>query len=186
MSDVAGIIALLDKHTPKGALERIRMSPAEVRRAAARSALAGRRKGGRLPEHVVRAMHADYLNLCSTDRAGALYRRCGDALQKVFTRRGLPMIKPAPSPTKEYRGTVFHRDPHGQYRKAVMVNGRRSTTWLHRVMWTDLHGPIPAGHEVTFADFDRDNVTPANLICLPKAEVGSRSRRRYLARKGAK
>lgn len=39
----------------------------------------------------------------------------------------------------------------------------------HELIWEGLHGPIPPKHIVIFADGDRNNFEPDNLVCIPNA-----------------
>ena len=68
-----------------------------------------------------------------------------------------------------YRGVIYRRYPH-----ARAVSDRlyyRATTgdraYLHRVVYTVVHGPIPTGYRVVHKDGDPANNTPPNLVALP-------------------
>ena len=40
---------------------------------------------------------------------------------------------------------------------------------LHRLLWAEAHGPIPAAHVVVFIDGDSDHLDIANLACIHRA-----------------
>ena len=40
----------------------------------------------------------------------------------------------------------------------------------HRLIWEELHGPIPEGYIVTFLDGNKQNLEPANLALISKSE----------------
>lgn len=48
--------------------------------------------------------------------------------------------------------------------------GALGWTTLHRILWEDAHGPVPAGHCLRFKDRDKLNVELANLECITLAE----------------
>lgn len=201
MSNIAETLSLLDKHTPDPVLARIGLAPSrvrvlasalapltaeEARRAAARVALRtmpkGCWEGERLPDQVVRAMYADYLQTRSTPAVGKIYGRSATAVQTIFRRRGLKVGFRAERPAVEYRGRVWHLDNSGRYYRVTV--GRR-VLFLHKVVWEDANGPVPAGHMVTFLNGDNHDLSPENLVCLSRAEVSSLHRRRVLAQKAA-
>jgi hypothetical protein len=45
---------------------------------------------------------------------------------------------------------------------------------VHRVIWTHLHGEIPAGHVVDHRDGDKGNNNPENLQCISQSENAAR------------
>lgn len=55
-------------------------------------------------------------------------------------------------------------------------------TWRgkHVLVWESLHGPVPPGHVVIFADRDRRNFAPKNLLCLSRAELAVMNKRRLI------
>ena len=53
--------------------------------------------------------------------------------------------------------------------------GARGWRPLHRILWQDAHGPIPAGHIVVFRDRDRLNVCLENLELITLAEIMRRN-----------
>ncbi len=42
----------------------------------------------------------------------------------------------------------------------------------HRLIWEELHGPIPEGYIVTFLDGNKQNLEPANLALISRGEHG--------------
>lgn len=60
--------------------------------------------------------------------------------------------------TDEHKGSADNRHGHD-----------KNYRLKHEVIWEKLHGPIPPKHIVIFADGDRTNFDPDNLICVPNA-----------------
>jgi hypothetical protein len=50
--------------------------------------------------------------------------------------------------------------------------------YKHAVLWTEAHGQVPAGHNVIFADGNKQNFSLDNLVLVTNAELA------YLNRKG--
>lgn len=55
------------------------------------------------------------------------------------------------------------------------VGGYFANKWkdllrLHQRVWTEAHGPIPAGHHIHHRDGDKSNNRLENLVCLTPAE----------------
>lgn len=77
------------------------------------------------------------------------------------------------SETFEYNGKIYRRYPNSK-RRSDRVYFKRSitggTVWLHRQIWIDAHGEIPAGHHIHHKDENPDNNTLENLECLSAAE----------------
>lgn len=46
-------------------------------------------------------------------------------------------------------------------------------TWRakHIVLWESVHGPVPSGHAVIFADRDKQNITLENLLLVSRAQL---------------
>lgn len=49
----------------------------------------------------------------------------------------------------------------------------------HSVIWEKEHGPIPKGHVVIFADGNKRNFDPANLVCVSRSELIRLNEQRY-------
>ncbi|MBI5771896.1 MAG: HNH endonuclease [Verrucomicrobia bacterium] len=196
MSAAAEILALLAKHEPPAtAVTKIGLTPAQVRALAAqcrpvelptpqeaRRGLArlvrdGRRdRSGRrgawgrrgLPEHVWRAMYAEYCAGRSCAEVAAIFGGTRQSVHEVFRVRGL-RLRPRHLRLHakiEYRGRAYTPGKNGYYR--ATAGDRRP---LHRALWEDAHGPIPAGWQVTFKNADHGDLRLDNLECLPIADV---------------
>lgn len=63
-------------------------------------------------------------------------------------------------------GTVV-TDPDGYLRRKT-PEGKWEL--LHRLLWEEANGPIPAGHKVTFLDGNKENVSLENLVLVTNAE----------------
>jgi hypothetical protein len=46
---------------------------------------------------------------------------------------------------------------------------------VHLVLWESLHGPVPAGHAVTFKNGDRTDIRPDNLELLHRRDLMARN-----------
>ncbi len=55
-------------------------------------------------------------------------------------------------------------DRHG-YTIRKMTETGKTSDWvsLHRLLWTEAHGPVPVGHYVRFKDGNKRNITLENL-----------------------
>lgn len=69
-----------------------------------------------------------------------------------------------------YRGVLYRRYPHARYppdRTYYRSTSAHGKQYLHRVVYTHTHGPIPPGYRVIHRDGDPTNNSPANLVALP-------------------
>ena len=68
-----------------------------------------------------------------------------------------------------------------------MIKTDTGIEYLHRYLWAQTHGPIPAKHKVQFIDGDCGNVVIENLRCLSMAqamrEAGAKSDAKERGRK---
>lgn len=78
--------------------------------------------------------------------------------------------KLGPRETIVYRGYKYGRYPEAAQRDKRVYFHSRARGYLHRVVWTDHNGPIPAGHEIHHVDHDTLNNDPSNLACVPRSE----------------
>jgi hypothetical protein len=71
----------------------------------------------------------------------------------------------------------------GYRQRKVTDTGYPPADWeeVHRLVWQEHHGPIPAGHVVTFIDGDRLNCTIGNLELVSRADHAARSKLGYCA-----
>lgn len=76
----------------------------------------------------------------------------------------------------EYGSKVYRRYPDSK-KRSDRVYFKRSITggtiWLHRQIWSDVHGEIPVGAHIHHADGNPLNNDISNLECLsPKEHIG--------------
>lgn len=81
------------------------------------------------------------------------------------------------------RRRVNHREPSktpsGPYRMVdVVVNGRRYTEYVHRIVWMLHHGVIPEGKVIDHIDRDKLNNTIENLRLVSHSDNYKNSERR--------
>jgi hypothetical protein len=126
-----------------------------------------------LPASLVEAMWNDYQRVKSLEKVGVLYHRTRQGVYQIFHGRGYKLNKQSFLPVVEYRGRKYTRGKDGYLRDTIFRNRDRvgAEAFLHRRMWVDLHGPIPAGWQVSFKDGNNQNCVPGNLFCLPLPEV---------------
>lgn len=145
------------------------LSPDEVRRAMARQVKPRSVGRGGLPDYVVKAMYADYLQLKSLAKTGKVYGRTRQAMFDIFASRGLALLPRKFHAKISYGGRNWAPGKHGYYR--ATQRKRTTAELLHHQVWIDVHGAIPAGHQVFFKDGDKTNFALENLGCLPIREV---------------
>lgn len=180
------------------ALARVKLSPEQVRRMAiaaapltpeqtrlalAKHTRAAKRGGwgrGGLPEHVVRAMYAEYQKGASCTGVAKIFGGTRQSIFEVFKSHGLALRERKPAPTICYRGQTFSRMHDGYFRLRLP---KQPSVLLQRKIWEDAHGPIPPGWQVFFHDGDRMNIAIDNLRCLPIGEVIRDQPRREKLRK---
>jgi len=127
-----------------------------------------------LPAEVIAEMYADYQSGLSLAEVGVKHNRSRQSMFCVFQARGLALR------AKEFKPVVIHNGrkytpSKGEYlRDTIYRGGARGTEkQLHRVIWEEHYGPIPAGHQVMFKDGDKRNVAIGNLYCAPVREVSA-------------
>jgi hypothetical protein len=62
-------------------------------------------------------------------------------------------------PAFRFNGRVYRKHDGGRY----YTTGRRK---LHRDVWEYFNGPIPQGYQIHHKDFDTDNNSVDNLVCV--------------------
>jgi hypothetical protein len=68
----------------------------------------------------------------------------------------------------------------------VKVKTRNPRTWKfkHRLIWEKAHGKIPKGHTVLFADRNRLNFNPDNLLLVSRGELAVMNRQDLISAHG--
>lgn len=66
----------------------------------------------------------------------------------------------------------------GYLQRKISDTGYPPRDWkpVHRMLWEESNGPIPAGHVLIFKDGDRTNIVLSNLVLLSRAELAARNR----------
>lgn len=123
-------------------------------------ALKGRQGRRGMPEHLVRQMYADYLELKSLRLVGRKYGRTRQSMFSLFTDHGLKLNGRNMHPRIEYGGRVYTTRKSGYYHATT-----EPRTALHHQIWLDAGRTIPAGYQVSFKDGDKTNFDLANLFC---------------------
>src|SRR4051812_34508144 len=113
------------------------------------------------------------------------------------------MGKHGPNEAIEYNGKRYRRYPQSPNRRlrlyfvrTAKANGRQWPEYLHRTIWEEAHGPVPAGHHVHHRDENTLNNDISNLSLITATEhlrqhasdpgrVAESRRNIHLARKGA-
>ncbi len=122
-----------------------------------------------LPASVVAVMWADYQRFNSLEKVAALHGRTRQSIYTTFKNRGYELNKQKRHEPVIYQGRKFTPGKGGYLRDTVRIKGRE---WeLHRLMWSDAHGPIPDGHQVSFKDGNNQNCVLDNLFCAALPDV---------------
>ncbi|MEI8064587.1 MAG: HNH endonuclease signature motif containing protein [Verrucomicrobiota bacterium] len=128
-----------------------------------------------MPRQWIDLMYADYQSGLSLVEVAAKHDRTRQALFDIFKRRGLKLRAKKFNPQLVYRGRKYTLDSNDYYRDTIYRSGKYTAeTFLHRRIWSDHNGPIPAGHTVCFKDGDRKNCTIENLELLSHDEQQQR------------
>lgn len=116
-------------------------------------------------------MYSDYKAGMSLAQVGKKHgRRTRQAVYDIFKTRGYELR------TKKLEGLVrrfgisFTFDGHGCLRGSKA--GKR--VYLHRMVWEEVNGPLPADHVLTFKDGNRANVELENLELVPMSMMSRR------------
>jgi hypothetical protein len=62
------------------------------------------------------------------------------------------------------------------YAEVKVGPGKNAWKSKHTLIWEAANGPVPEGHVVMFADGDRSNFDPDNLLLVSRAEIGLMNR----------
>ena len=62
---------------------------------------------------------------------------------------------------------------HGYLQRKVTDTGQSKADWVevHILVWTTAHGPVPAGHVVTFKDGNKAHIALDNLELVARADL---------------
>lgn len=184
MNDFAPILHLLEKYAPK---PRPQLPPAsEIRVAVVRQAFAGNKGKRPYADGIIKVAHAEYMAGGSAKEAAAAFGMCRSNLTSLFRRRGL-LSKRNLQPRIVHNGIAYAFDGSRYYRQC----GRGCQhVYLHKVLWIERHGAIPAGHRLVIVDGTRPaDFSDANVRLVTEAEyrqhvIGSRWAK-YRARRAA-
>jgi hypothetical protein len=131
-----------------------------------------------LPASDVAILAADYARLGSLEKVGAVHGRSRQSIYQIFKAHGVARnARRDAKPTVEHGGRKFTLDDNGYYRetagrgRAKARHGRE--VMLHRIIWEEHNGKIPAGHWVVFRDHNRLNCAIENLLCLSRSRAQS-------------
>lgn len=137
-----------------------RMEMAEMRRITGRTATALR----------ARAAILGIKRIDSPDRKAA--HRAHSEHMKAKRESGYRNSTAVPIGTESMQGGKL-------FRKVSDSGETRDWKLAHRLVWEELHGPIPAGHIIVFRDGNSQNLEPSNLEMITEAE---RMRRHSIVR----
>ncbi len=173
MSEVAGVLAFMDRMTerlyPALAMESQKRGVVAMRRAAASAALdyvvTHRGRGRKIPKYAVETIAKDYLEVGHSE-ASKLYRRKRNTLRRLCARHKVSLRPRGPNQSKKkHKRVIYALDRRGYYRETTQ--GRQKFT-LHRKIWEDANGLIPAGFSVKFA--------VDNLVAMTRGEASRLTR----------
>ena len=126
-----------------------------------------------LPVETKQAMMADYYRLRSLAQVAALYGRTRQAMWEILTTAGCRFYKKNPLASIVYKGRKFTPGKGGYYRDTAIRSTKPNgfEVQLHRQIWVDHNGAIPAGYQVGIKDGNKANCAVENLMCLPLSEI---------------
>lgn len=87
------------------------------------------------------------------------------SMHKILSRRGVEMRQRTPKDVVEWKGRKFTLRENGYYAE---TSGERE--YLHRAIWIDAHGAIPAGYEVHHRDENKSHNSLGNFELLTAIE----------------
>jgi len=132
------------------------------------------RKG--YPFEYVIECYACYLLLRSLSKVARIYGVTRQSIYEMFATRGLWFFPRSFKSIVEYNGRKYTPGKNGYLRDTIFRRGRKQgEALLHRRVWEQHHGPIPAGYQVGFRDHNKMNCSIRNLICLPHGRMSSRN-----------
>lgn len=130
-----------------------------------------------LPDEWVAQMYADYKRLGSLAKVGALHNRTRQNMFSIFQTAGLKLRSRNLQRQRRYKGRSYTLDAQGYWRDTVYRSAHyEPKTFLHRRIWIERRGPIPAGHTIVFKDGDRSNCRLSNLQLMPRRQQQDRVR----------
>lgn len=128
-----------------------------------------------MPPEVKAAMLADYYELRSLEKVAAKWGRTRQAMWENLRRAGCKFFLKNPQAFIIHHNRKFTPGKGGYFRSTQ--HDTKTTKrlglerMLHRQVWIDHHGAIPAGHQVGFKDGNKANCVIDNLICMPLADI---------------
>lgn len=127
-----------------------------------------------MPKVFLDLMYADYQRLNSCTKTANLWGVKRQSVFCLFKTHGLKLNPRNFKPFRIHDGVKYTQSKGGYWRDTRSGRGNQggpTARWLHHEIWTAAHGPVPAGHQVSFKDADPSNCDLANLFCAPVAEV---------------
>lgn len=118
----------------------------------------------------VAEMYDCYIDGMSLQTIAKLYETTRQSVYDVFRSRGYKLRTKKKKGLMIKFGISFTLDGHGTLRGSK--DGKR--VYLHRMVWEEKNGPIPAKHVLLFKDGDRRNIDISNLELLPMAMMSRR------------
>jgi hypothetical protein len=132
-------------------LNRIGLTPDALGRLVVKSVPKGSCGRRGLPDCVVNTMWSDYQRLNSLEKVGKIHGRTRQSVYDLLSRRGFKLNVKKFQPVVIYNGRKYTPGKNGYLRDTIYRRGQKQgEAQLHRVMWADVHGPIPAGFQVSF------------------------------------
>lgn len=166
MSDHSSILALMAKYEPP---PKPRLPPADdIRVAAAKQVLHKRNgRGWRVPAYAVKSMRVIYDKVGSLEATGRIFGVHKSDVGRLLRRNGMSVGPTEAHPTITHNGVKYRFNGSRYY---VMCGRGNQNTQLHRVIWEERHGPIPAGHKLAFLTSNYHDMSDANFRLMTKAE----------------
>lgn len=161
MSSFDAIAALLEKHKPK---DRPQLPTAdEIRLAVTKAAFKRKGKKVRMPAFVIANLRRFYAEGKSVREIAASVGRTPGAIFYLFKQHGVPVGKRGQRPVLYHRGVKYAFDGDHYFQ----TTKNRQGVSLHKVIWEEKHGSVPAGHRLVLCGGPHE---VENVRCVPLAE----------------
>ena len=161
MSSFDGIAALLEKHRPP---DRPQLPPADqIRLAVTKAAFFRPGKKVRTPRYVIENLRREYERQPSLQATADYFGLSKSHVFYLLKRHKVKLRSKPSRPRRWHNGLEYAFD--GQYWWRMTKNKQGQS--LHKVIWEEKHGPVPAGHKLILCGSPED---VENVRLVPLSE----------------
>lgn len=108
-------------------------------------------------------MYDCYKDGMSLASIAKLYKCTRQCVYDIFRARGYRLRSKKLKGARTIDGVQYTFDGQGYLRGTK--DGRR--VYLHKLVWTEVNGPVPPGFQLHFKDNDKENCAIENLVLVP-------------------